>query len=392
MNTSYHPYRSKVITCLMRASGVLYQSQASSPERPSFLYRIWCYFWDVPHILYSLQIFVLYFYGLCDLFNLLFAVIPLNVVITRHRYKKWHEDGRGLAALRQPSQDIPLSEKEIKKWDFMIFAFLINTTSLAWLWASCTLSIPLLWIDSASAASLPFSLRVLAQCIEIFAWVSGPFGFFAFFNTSFVVAVTFYIKYHRLVIKTKALLDKFNRKNYDMKDDEMEIQSFVNECIPHHMEICRAMQKYSSSTSTSHFINVCGVIWLIGMCYVYAFVLNVHQDASLWWAIRPWTTLAFFTIAFFQVMMPFALLSSKTVEYVRLTEICLGTVAAYPLSGILDAQGNDIAETARRELKTFAIVQDNSYIRIMGTHIELETLVKYFYVLAVLFVLPLVTG
>ena len=274
----------------------------------------------------------------------------------------------------------------------MIFTFVINTTILAWLWASCTLSTPLLWIDSASAASLPFSLKVLAQCIEIFAWVSGPFGFFAFFNTSFVVAVTFYIKYHRLVIKTKALLDKFNRKNYDMKDDEMEIKNFVNECIPHHMEICRAMQKYSSSTSTSHFINVCGVIWLIGMCYVYAFVLNVHQDASLWWAIRPWTTLAFFTIAFFQVMMPFALLSSKTVEYVRLTEICLGSVAAHPVSGILDAQGNDIAEVARRELKTFAIVQDNSYIRIMGTHIELETLVKYFYVLAVLFVLPLVTG
>ena len=75
----------------------------------------------------------------------------------------------------------------------MIFTFVINTTILAWLWASCTLSIPLLWIDSASAASLPFSLKVLAQCIEIFAWVSGPFGFFAFFNTSFVVAVTFYI-------------------------------------------------------------------------------------------------------------------------------------------------------------------------------------------------------
>ena len=35
-----------------------------------------------------------------------------------------------------------------------------------------------------------------------------------------------------------------------------------------------------------------------------------------------------FTFAFFQVLMPFAMLSSKVVEYVRVTENCLGTIVA----------------------------------------------------------------
>ena len=147
---------------------------------------------------------------------------------------------------------------------------------------------PLLWIDTASAASLPFPIKMVAQCIEIFAWASGPLAFFSFFNTSFAVSLSFYAKYYHLVEKTTALLSKFNRKNYDLKHDEIEIQTFVKECIPHHMEMCRSMHKYSSSTSTSHFICICGVMWLLGMCYINAFILNVHSD-DLWWSVRPWT-------------------------------------------------------------------------------------------------------
>eukprot|EP00944_MAST-04C_sp_MAST-4C-sp1_P007336 g7336.t1 len=232
---------------------------------------------------------------------------------------------------------------------------------------------------------------MVAQCIEIFAWASGPLAFFSFFNTSFAVSLSFYAKYYHLVEKTTALLSKFNRKNYDLKHDEIEIQTFVKECIPHHMEMCRSMHKYSSSTSTSHFICICGVMWLLGMCYINAFILNVHSD-DLWWSVRPWTTLGFFTFGFFQALMPFALLSSKTVEYVRVTETCLGTIAAFPSTGIIDSQGRDIAKVARQELNTFAVVQDLCFIRIMGTPIQVETVTKLFNILAVLFILPLVTS
>ena len=251
-----------MLRVLLNASGTLYRSHESvralRKTQYSCLYEFWCYFWDVPHILLSLQGFVLYFYGMCDLLYLLFAVIPLNVVLTRRRYKKWHEDGRGMDSLRQPSQNIPVP-------------------------------------------------------------ASGPFAFFAFFHTSFAVSLAFYVKYHQLVKRTTSLINKFNNNNYNMKENELEIQTFVEECIPHHMEICRSMHKYSSSTSMSHFINVCGVIWLIGMCYINAFVLKVENE-NAWWYVRPWTTLVFFTFAFFQVLMPFALLSSKTVEYIRVTE------------------------------------------------------------------------
>ena len=110
-----------------------------------------------------------------------------------------------------------------------------------------------------------------------------------------------------------------------------------------------------------------------------------------WWYVRPWTTLGFFTFAFFQALMPFALLSSKTVEYIRVTETCLGSIAAYCDSGVLDVHGEDISEVARRELNVFTVVQDLSFIRIMGMPVQVETVTKLFYVLAVLFILPLVT-
>ena len=89
--------------------------------------------------------------------------------------------------------------------------------------------------------------------------------------------------------------------------------------------------------------------------------------------------------------MPFALLSSKTVEYIRVTETCLGSIAAYCDSGVLDVHGEDISEVARRELNVFTVVQDLSFIRIMGMPVQVETVTKLFYVLAVLFILPLVT-
>ena len=392
--TSVDPYSLKTLRVLLNASGTLYKSQESvralRKTQYSCLYEFWCYFWDVPHILLSLQGFVLYFYGMCDLLYLLFAVIPLNVVLTRRRYKKWHEDGRGMDSLRQPSQNIPVPEKEVKKYDFMIFMSVVNTVIASWVWAACTLWIPLLWIESASAARLSLSLKILVQCIEISAWASGPFAFFAFFHTSFAVSLAFYVKYHQLVKRTTSLINKFNNNNYNMKENELEIQTFVEECIPHHMEICRSMHKYSSSTSMSHFINVCGVIWLIGMCYINAFVLKVENE-NAWWYVRPWTTLGFFTFAFFQVLMPFALLSSKTVEYIRVTETCLGSIAAYCDSGVLDVHGEDISEVARRELNVFTVVQNLSFIRIMGMPVQVETVTKLFYVLAVLFILPLVT-
>ena len=395
MNTTVDPYSLKTIRLLLSASGIMYESRKSfSNVRKSstrWSYAFWCYFWDVPHLLLSLQGFVLYFYGLCDLLYLLFAVIPLNVVMTRRRYKKWHEDGRGIESLAQPSKNIPVSEKELAKCDFMIYLCIINTVIASWTWAACTLWIPLLWIENASAARLPFYLKVLAQCIEIFAWASGPFAFFSFFHTSFAVCLAFYVKYQQLVKSTTNLMNNFNSKGYDMKANELEIQAFVEECIPHHMEFCRSMHKYSTSTSTSHFINVCGVMWLLGMCYVNAFILNVQNDDA-WWYVRPWTTLGFFTFAFFQVLIPFAMLSSKTVEYIRVTETCLGSIAAYRNSGVLDAHGEDISVVARRELNAFIAVQDLSFIRIMGMPVQVETVTKLFYVLAVLFILPLVTS
>ena len=160
MNTTVDPYSLKTIRLLLSTSGIMYESRKSfSNVRKSstrWSYAFWCYFWDVPHLLLSLQGFVLYFYGLCDLLYLLFAVIPLNVVMTRRRYKKWHEDGRGIESLAQPSKNIPVSEKELAKCDFMIYLCVINTVIASWTWAACTLWIPLLWIENASAARLPF--------------------------------------------------------------------------------------------------------------------------------------------------------------------------------------------------------------------------------------------
>ena len=90
--------------------------------------------------------------------------------------------------------------------------------------------------------------------------------------------------------------------------------------------------------------------------------------------------------------MPFALLSSKTIEYIRVTETCLGSIAAHGTSGVVDAHDNGIAAVARRELMAFTVVRDLCFLRIMGMPIGVETLTKLFYVLAVLFILPIVTG
>ena len=389
------PYDTKLLQMLMRCSGVRYSSSKDRGFRttqPSCLYRWWCYIWVVPHVLLVLQGCVLFYFGMCDLLYFLFAFLPLNVLVTRHRYKKWHEDGKGLESLHQPSQNIPLSKKEIHMYDVMFCIVVVNTVFATWLLAVCTLWLPLLWIENATATSLPLWLKVVVQTVDILAWSTGPFTFFAFFNTSFACIGSFYLKYRGLVQKTTALLDQFNKKNYDMKEHASEIATFVNECLPRHMEMARALHKYSSTTSVSLALNVAGVMWLIGMCYTNAFLWNLHSD-SAWFSVRPWTTLAFITLAFFTVLMPFALLSSKTIEYIRVTETCLGSIAAHGTSGVLvDAHDNGIAAVARRELMAFTVVRDLCFLRIMGMPIGVETLTKLFYVLAVLFVLPIVTG
>ena len=86
--------------------------------------------------------------------------------------------------------------------------------------------------------------------------------------------------------------------------------------------------------------------------------------------------------------MPFAMLSSKVVEYVRVTENCLGTIVASYEDDDKRKEGN-LSDMAR---KTFAYVQDLTYLRIMGIPIDMEMMTKFFYILAVLFILPLVTG
>tara|TARA_A100001015_G_C14763290_1_gene622309 strand:+ start:412 stop:756 length:345 start_codon:yes stop_codon:yes gene_type:complete len=103
------------------------------------------------------------------------------------------------------------------------------------------------------------------------------------------------------------------------------------------------------------------------------------------------TTLGLFTFAFFQVLMPFAMLSSKVVEYVRVTENCLGTIVASYEDDDKMKEGN-LSDMARKTLTMFAYVQDLPYLRIMGIPIDMEMMTKFFYILAVLFILPLVTG
>ena len=85
------------------------------------------------------------------------------------------------------------------------------------------------------------------------------------------------------------------------------------------------------------------------------------------------------------------MLSSKVVEYVRVTENCLGTIVASYEDDDKMKEGN-LSDMARKTLTMFAYVQDLSYLRIMGIPIDMEMMTKFFYILAVLFILPLVTG
>ena len=86
VNTTIDPYDSFVLTLLLNVLGIQPQK-----ARSSCLYKIWCYYWDIPHILLSLQGIILYYYNLCDVLYLLFAP---NVVVTRRRYKKWLRKAR----------------------------------------------------------------------------------------------------------------------------------------------------------------------------------------------------------------------------------------------------------------------------------------------------------
>ena len=316
--TNIDPYNSKTLTILLTMTGVKYQHMMEKNDgkwiKTSCCYNAWCYFWDIPHLLLSLQGFILYFSGLCDLLYFLFAAfIPCSVVMIRHRYKKWHESGIAKDSMQQPSMHIPLSKKEIDKYDGMcVTTCVMNPMIMTWFWAAFTLWIPLLWIESASAKALPFYLKIIAQVVEISAWLSGGFAFFSFYNTSTVVILAYLSKYQKLVEKTTELLNRFdnvhmnnkgnnnnNRSNNHQqvtlsstneqhrKNKEIEVMQFVKECLPHHMEMCRSMHKYSSSTSVSHLLSTAGVMWLISMCYINAFILTSRNE-NAWWYVRPW--------------------------------------------------------------------------------------------------------
>ena len=64
--------------------------------------------------------------------------------------------------------------------------------------------------------------------------------------------------------------------------------------------------------------------------------------------------------------MPFAMLSSKVVEYVRVTENCLGTIVASYEDDDKMKEGN--LSMARKTLTMFAYVQDLPYLHNGNTY------------------------
>ena len=160
------------------------------------------------------------------------------------------------------------------------------------------------------------------------------------------------------------------------------------------------------------FLGISGVLWLIFIAYVNAFIVEPPHD-NLWWLVRPWATLGTFTGVTVAQIGSMAILTTQTTLYVRATQICLGTIAANgkrwqslshsagntreandreeSVQDRIDSEWDSIMEKAQKDLQAFSLVRDLPFIRVMGNVVDVSAVTKFFYILAVLFVLPVVS-
>ncbi len=436
--TDFDPYDTRTLRCLLCITGTRHpRGRRRRQSRPGSLclFSVWRAVWDVPHLLLSLQGIVLFALGHCDALYFLFnMLIPSAVVVTRHRFRRWHESGRARVALAWAFQNtlaernhhevegeamlvLPVSAAQLRQADLFWLGTAINVACGAAVWVVLCFFLPQYWIASAAASGLPLELRIALQANEGIAWLSGPFAFASFFTINNGVCASYLHTLQRLTGRTKHLL-------YSMQaggDTEVgEARAFVDECLPRHMAMCRSMHRYGEGIHADIVLGLSGVLWLVMISYVNAFLVEPpHQN--LWWLARPWATLGIFSFVLLFNMGAMAALSTHTVEYVRVTQICLGTIAggrnrpavaekqktndhdgaegngapppevAAAAAAAASARWDAIVETARRDLQAFSLVQDLPFIRIMGNVVDAYAVTKFLYLLAVLFVLPLVS-
>ena len=407
------PLRTRTISTLVCILGA--RGNRSSPFSSSCCVRALSTAWEATCIVISLAAIVLYALGLCDMLYFLFTwLIPVLALIVRLRFKPWVNSGAAAAQLEFAFHDLPLPLAAVRRFDTLfLFGWMLLLATVV-VWGSFTLWIPLFWDENASAEDLPLSLKIMYNVVELGAWGVGAPSYFAFLIATQATAFAVWVKVRTMIRTTRDLCG-----NWDRPERAADVVWFVRECLPRHMELSKALQMFNRGTSTMNFVTLSGLMWLVAAAYINLFVIAVPHDTLLW-QIRPWMTCGLFSFALTIMLSPVALLTLTIVEYVRETETLLGLIAVsdskltvqrrhQPYEGgnkgahagepEREGEGEEatmgaeetIAERARRDLTVFASVQDLAYIRVLGVAVSGTTLLKLFYTLVILFVLPLVT-
>lgn len=390
--TTVDPLGTRSLSALICILGARHRHRRSSPSSSLSSYSLcaWSTILNSTYVLLSLMSIVLYALGLCDTLYFLFTcLVPIITLTTRLRFKPWVTSGDAAAQLEFAFRDLPLSPRTFRLIDTMFLLLWVFIVAVTVTWGSFTLWIPLLWDENASAFPLAYTIPHIF--VEILTWVTGAPSYFCYIIISQVTALAMWIKVRRTIKATRDLYT-----SWESPERSDEVVRFVNECLPRHMELSKAMQMFNRGASTMTFFSLSGLVWLVIAAYINAFIVPVPHD-SLIWRVRPWTTFGLFSFVLTAALMPVALLTATMVEYVRETEILLGLIAVsdtrLTLSFVGEGEGGEnIAERAKRDLILFASVQDLCYIRVLGVAVSGTMLLQLFYLLVAFFVLPLVAN